>query len=98
VQDHRAEAADRPLFDGDKGAVVAPELADERAVERLGKAGVGDGDREPLRGDERRGAPAFVQMRPEGQKGDVAALCDDAAAADLERGAAVGQGQAFALA
>ena len=67
-------------------------------VERLGETGVGDRCGNALRRKHVRRLQAFAEPRAERQQRDGVAFADDAAAADLERHAALGQRDADAVA
>ena len=76
----------------------AREAADQVVVERLGEARIGDGGRETERGELVGGLEALGEPRAERQDRDRRALAHDAALADLERHAVVGQLDADAFA
>src|SRR3954469_10862105 len=83
----RAETADRAFLDRDQDLVVARELEHELGVQRLHEARIRDRGREAVSGELVGGLLAFGKARAEGEQGDLAALADDAALADLERNA-----------
>ena len=86
-----AEAAHGTLFDGDERLMVAGQLQDQVAVERLGETGVGDGGCDALLRQCLGRLAHFLQAGAEVQDGDAVALCDHAAAPDLKHLAALGQ-------
>ena len=79
------EAADRAFLDGDQHLVLARQPVDQVGVERLGEAGVGDRRRQAVGVELLGRLEAFGEPRAEGEERDLAALAQDAAAADLER-------------
>ncbi len=76
----------------------AREPADQILVERLCETRVGDGGRQAERGELVGGLEAVGKPRAERQDGDGGTLAHDAAAADLERNADVGEFDADAFA
>ena len=98
LQHVAGEAADRALLDGDQHLVLARQAPDQVGVERLGEAGIGHRGGEALGGQILGRHQAFGEARAEAQDGDLGALAQDAALADLERRAAGRQLDAHALA
>src|SRR5262249_47891291 len=80
-----AEATNGTFFDGYEQFMFARQLQDELAIERFGKARIGDCYRNPMRCQRFRGLDAFGKTGAEGAQGDHVALHDDAALADFER-------------
>jgi hypothetical protein len=64
VHHQPAEAADRAFLDGDQHLVLARQALDQRGVERLGEARIGDGAGEPVRGQLIRRLQAFGSRAP----------------------------------
>ena len=71
--------------DGDQHLVVCRQLQNQIAVQRLGKARIGDGRRQAERFEFLGSRQAFTHSGPERQKGDFRAFLDNAALADLPR-------------
>ena len=94
----RAEAADRAFLDGDQQFVLGGEAQHQIAVERLGEARVGDRGRKAARGEFLGRLQRFGEPGAERQDGDARALAQDAALADRQRDAALGQFDADAVA
>src|ERR1700724_4383658 len=98
MQDERAEAANRPFFDGDEHFVLARQTKDEVLVERLGESGIRDRCREPG-GVERLGRlEAFHKPGAEREQRNLRALAHDATLADRKRYADLWHVDAHALA
>ena len=98
VQHEGTEAADGALLDGDQHLVLQRQAADEVGIQRLGEPRIGDGGAEPAGRQVLGRQQAFLQPAAIAQQGDLGAFSDDAAAADLQRFAAVRQVHAGALA
>src|ERR1700730_6860273 len=91
IQHLAAEAADRSLFDRDHDLVLPSEACDKAGMEPLRKARIGNRRRQPVSRELLGGLHAFGEAAAEIQQRDSGALADDAAAADLERDAPLGQ-------
>ena len=81
LQHRRAEAADRALLDRDQHLVVPRQLLDQRRVERLGEARVGDRRRQAARRQLVRRPQRIGKPRAERQDRDRAALAQHPARA-----------------
>ena len=98
MQHRRPETADRPLLDGDQHLMVPRQLLDQRGIQRLGEAGIGDGGRQPPRRQFVRRAQCVGKPRPERQDRHAAAFADHASLAQLPHLPAVRQRHADAVA
>ncbi len=94
----RAEAAHRAFLDGDQHLVMARQLLDQRRVQRLGEARIGDRGRQPARRQLVRRAQRVGQTRAQRQDRHAGALAQDAALAQLQHLAARRQRDPGALA
>ena len=93
-----AKAADSAFLDGDQHVVGGSQLADQRHVERLGKAHIGNGGGKSLGIQRVGGGHGFAQARAEADDGDRGAFAHDAALADLQNLALIGHLHTAALA
>ena len=89
LEDLRTEAADRAFLDCDQDFVVRGQTADQIAIDRLGEACIRHRGRNTARGKVFRGLLRFGKAGSERQQRHRRALANDAAAADLERDAAL---------
>jgi hypothetical protein len=89
MQDEPAEAQHRPLLHRDQRAVARHQLVDQRRIQRLGKARVGQRDETPFASSPAR-PPRLGQMRAEGQDRHVMAFLQDTALADLSTSPGLG--------
>src|SRR5713226_3928654 len=90
VQHVAGEAADGAFLDGDQHLVLARQALDQRAVERLGEARIGDSDGDAVGFELLRRFEAFLEPRAETEQRDRGAFLDDPPAADMEDVAALG--------
>src|SRR5262249_46292206 len=74
LQQMRAEAAYCAVLDDDQDLVLAGEPADQRRVEGLGEAGIGDGGREPVVTQLLGRLEAGLEPRAEAEDRNLAAL------------------------
>ena len=93
-----AKATHGAFLDGDQRLVVAGQLQDQIAVQRLGKAGIGDGAGDAARGQRLGGAQHLGQAGAEGQQRNPGALAHQPPPADRQRRAAFGHLDAHTLA
>ena len=86
------------FLDRDEQLMLARQLEDELAIERLGKACIGHCRRNSVSREHFRGFGAFSQPRAQRKQGHRIALLDDAAFADFERHAGLRHCDANAVA
>src|SRR6202012_477452 len=81
-----------PLLDGHEQIVLGGQLGGERDVDRLGEAGVGDGDRDAVLGEDVGGLERLLhagsiaeQRDPRGGGARAGGLTQNLSASDLDR-------------